>query len=243
MKSSVSKFLIPLTLLLGLSSCTPSYHFKVDAISGGEISQGKSFVLISGDSNLKESDLRFRETATLVQTGLEGKGMHKAKDIASADLLIELTFGVGEPREVMEVRSYPETHWHPGFSYAIRVPIYDKNGAIISVQNRIVREPPRSYTYWDERVDSATVFEKYLEIAAYDNRLGSAVKDPEQLWSIVITNADYSDDIRGYLPYMIAAALPYIGKDTGSQIFVSLKQDDPTVGFILDPDAVPLPQQ
>lgn len=237
MKSAISKFLIPFIVLLALSSCSPSYHFKVDAISGGELSKGKSFVLISGNAEMKESDLRFREAANLVQTGLEGKGMHRAKDIASADLLIELTFGVGEPREVMEVRSYPETHWHPGFSYAIRIPIYDKNGLIVSYQNRVVREPPRSYTYWDERVDSSTIFEKYLEIAAYDNRLGSAVNDPEQIWGLVITNADYSDNIREYLPYMIAAALPYIGEDTGSQIHVSLKQDDPTVNFIRDPDA------
>ena len=243
MKSSVAHFFVPLLLLLGLSSCTPSYHFKVDAISGGEISKGKSFVLISGNSDMKESDLRFREAAALVQTGLEGKGMRLASDISSADLLVELTFGVGEPREVMEVRSYPETHWHPGFSYAVSIPVFNKDGVVVSYQNRIVREPPRSYTYWDERMDSTTVFEKYLEIAAYDNRLGSAVNDPEELWGIVITNADYSDNIREYLPYMIAAALPYIGEDTGSQIYVSLKQDDPTVDFIRNPDASPLPLQ
>ena len=140
----------------------------------------------------------------------------------------------------MEVRSYPETHWRPGFSYAINLPVYDKNGLVVSYQTRVVREPPRSYTYWDERLDSSVVFEKYLEIEAYDNRLGSPTSEPEQLWSIVITNSDYSDNVREYLPYMIAAALPYIGEDTGSQIFVSLKQDDPTIDFIRNPDAAPL---
>ena len=84
MKSTITRLLLPLTLLFVLSSCTPSYHFKVDAISGGEIPKGQSFVLISGNSDMKESDLRFKEAKNLVQTALEGKGMHLARDISGS---------------------------------------------------------------------------------------------------------------------------------------------------------------
>lgn len=237
MKSAIVKLLLPLTLLLVLSACTPSYHFKVDAISDGAMQTEGSFFIVSGNPELKESDLRFREAATLVQTALEGKGFYRSPDVASADMLVEISFGMGEPREVLESRSYPETYWRPGFSYAIRIPVYDKSGDLVSFQTRIVREPSRSYTYWEERLDSTTLFEKHFTIEAFDNRLGSAQHEPQQLWSVVITNADSSDDLRGYLPYMIAAALPYVGTDTGSQIYVSIRPDDPTVQFLRSPDS------
>ena len=237
MKITFLKIGLPLLTLLALASCTPSYRFKVDAIGGGEIQTGQSFYLVSGDADLKESDLRFKEAAAYVQTALEGKGMHKASNIGAADVLIELTFGVGEPREVLETRSYPETHWRPGFSYAIRVPVYGESGAVIGFQSRLVREPSRSYTYWQDRMDSSTVFEKFLVIEAFDNRIARTADENEQLWSVDISNVDSSDNMREYLPYMIAAALPYIAKDTGSQVFVSVQTDDPTVEFIRFPNA------
>ncbi len=238
MKITFLKIGLPLITLLALASCTPSYRFKVDAIGGGEIQTGESFYLVSANTDLKESDLRFKEAAKYVQTALEGKGMHKARDIGAADVLIELTFGVGEPREILETRSYPETYWRPGFSYMVRLPVHDSGGVVIGYQNRLVREPPRSYTYWEDRMDSSTVFEKFLVIEAFDNRIArTAGVESEQLWSVDISNVDSSDNMREYLPYMIAAALPYIAKDTGSQVFVSVKTDDPTVEFIRFPNA------
>jgi len=237
MKVTLFKVGFPLLCLLALSSCTQSYNFKVDAISSAQVQTEGSFYLVSGNPELKESDLRFKEAATYTQTALEGKGYRKAKDLATADIVVELSFGVGEPREIMEYRSYPETYWHPGFSYAIQLPIYDKGGLIIGYQTRMVREPARSYTHWSEYMDSSTVFEKYLKLEAFDNRLGSASQEPQQLWSVVITNADFSDNIREYLPFMIAVALPYMGQDTSSQIYTSIRVDDPTVAFIRFPDA------
>jgi len=243
MNISLFKTLPALIVLSILTSCTPRHYFKVDAISGGEIQTSGSVFLVSGSADMKDSDLRFKEAANFVQTALEGKGFHVVEDIKSADTLVEISFGVADPREITEVRSYPQTYWHPGFSYAIRIPIYDKGGFVIDYQTRIVREPSRSYTHWEDRVETGTVFEKFLKIEAYDNRLGAPSQEPLQLWSVVVSNSDYSDDIRDYLPYMVAAAIPYIGQDTGSQVFVSMQDDDPIAQFIRAPDVNPPPSE
>jgi hypothetical protein len=238
MKFRILGVFLPALLLL-LSACSPRYTFKIDAISDGSIAGNESFYLISGNPDMKASDLRFREAAEYVATGLEGKGYTRARDIGSADMLVEVSFGVGEPREVLDVRNYPETYWSPGMAFRISVPVYDSNGAIVAYQHRSVYRPPRSYTYWEERVDSTTVFSKELTLTAYDNRLGSSVEEPRQLWSVTVGNIDHSDNLRAYLPYMIAASLPYIGEDTGSQVFMYLEEDDPQTEFIRNPDGIP----
>jgi len=51
-----------LSACLLIVSCTPGYRFKVDAIrGGGEIQTGSSFYLVSGNEDMRESDLRFME--------------------------------------------------------------------------------------------------------------------------------------------------------------------------------------
>ena len=181
---------------------------------------------------MKGGDLRFREAARYVATALEGKGYRQTQQVGNADLLVELTFYTDEPREVLDVRHYPETYYRPGFAYSIQVPVYNNAGVVIGYRSRIMREPSRSYTHWQEQLESVTVYDKVMEISAYDNRPNAPTKDLEEMWSIVITNSDTSQDIRSYLPYMVAAAIPYIGEDTGSQIVVSITPDDPTATFI-----------
>lgn len=235
--STLFKFFIPLAILLS-TACTPRYHFKVDAISGGELTNSGSFYLVSGISDVKENDLRFKEAARFVATALEGKGFHRSQDLGSADILVEIFFDIGEPRDILNVHHYPETHWQPGYSFAVRVPIYSDSGLLVDYRTQIVSRPSRSYTHWEEYIQSKTVFEKELTLTAYDNRMGASIKEPKQLWNVTVTNIDHSENLRAYIPYMVTAALPYMGKDTGSQIYLSIAQDDEQAAFIKYPDAL-----
>lgn len=238
MKLKTLGVLLPLLVLL-LTGCATRYTFKIDAISDGSMSGSGSFYLVSGNADMKENDLRFKEAAEYVATALEGKGYTRASDIAKADMLVELSFSVGEPKDVLDVRHYPDTYWTPGLAYMISIPVYDSSGILIAYENRTVYRPPRSYTRWEEHIDTSTVYNKELTLTAYDNRLGASISEPQQLWSVTVSNLDYSENLRAYLPYLIAAALPYIGEDTGSQVFMHLDRDDPQAEFIRNPDGLP----
>ena len=230
--------LLPVLVLL-LTSCATRYTFKIDAISDGSMSNSGSFYLVSGNADMKENDLRFKEAAEYVATALEGKGYTRAREIARADMLVEVSFAVSEPKDVVDVRHYPETYWAPGLAYMISLPIYNSDGVVIAYENRSIYRPPRSYTRWEDRISTSTVYQKELTLTAYDNRLGASVSDPHQLWSVTVSNLDYSENLRGYLPYLVAAALPYVGEDTGSQVFMDLDRDDPQAEFIRNPDGLP----
>jgi hypothetical protein len=66
-------------------------------------------------------------------------------------------------------------------------------------------------------------------------------KKEVQLWKTTITSTGLSDDLRRVLPYMVAAAAPYMATDTGRQVSVELWENDPAALVIkgeLPPDAV-----
>ena len=237
MKSNTVKLILPFLALVGLTSCAPSYHFKVDAIAGGAIQTTGSFYLISGDAEIHEKDLRFKEASNFVQTALESKGFHKASDLSSAETLIVFSFGVGDPSEVFVARGSNSANLLLSPTYAIRRD-HDDSGGVVGTSTYLVEVPSQGSESAQDRLERTTVYEKFLKLEAYDNRMGAPSQERERLWSIGIANADQSDDIGEYLPYMLAAALPYIAEETGSQISVDLKPNDPTIEFIRSSKAI-----
>jgi hypothetical protein len=229
---------LSLAVVLLFTACTPSYRFGVNAISTAPIVESKSFHLVSGSKERSENDLYFREAARYVGTALEGKSLFEAESKSRADVLIAVDFYVGEPRESVRVYSTPRTYWRPGYSFVVSVPVYDRRGVFVGYRQRVVHEPGRSYTRWDERLTSVTEYEKTLTISAYENRPGQRLEDLKQLWSVDVTRIDGNEDIRRLLPYMTAAALPFMGEDTGSMIGVSIKETDPKLDFLKSPETI-----
>jgi len=230
MKHTVQLLFLSIVVLL-TAACQPRYAFEVDSIASGEMNTGESFVIISANPEIRESDLRFREAANYIQLALEGLGLFQAPSSATADMIIELDFFLGEPRDSLTVRPHPETYWVPGRRYSVEVPVRNKEGQIIGYSRKVYHEPSQQYTQWEDRIESTTLFEKSLTLTAYDNRLGSSVKDPVQLWSVTVVNTDGSNDLRHYLPFMAAAALPYIGFDTGRKTVVVVSEEDLQAAF------------
>lgn len=223
---------LPLSFVLILmTACQPRYAFEVDSIATGELNTGESFVIVSANPDIRENDLRFIEAANYIRLAMEGMGCFQAPSAASADMIIELDFFLGEPRDSLTVRPHPETYWTPGRHYSVEVPVRNKEGRIIGYSRKVYHEPSQQYTHWEDRVETTTLFEKSLTLTAYDNRLGAAVKDPVQLWSVTVVNTDPSNDLRHYLPFMAAAALPYIGFDTGRKTVVVVSEEDLEVAF------------
>ncbi len=239
MKLNDLKWIICFLALIGLTSCAPSYHFKVDAIAGGAVQSSDSFYLTSNDAEKNATDINFEEASTYIKTVLEHKGFHNAQDLDSADTLIVVSYGIGDPQEVLVVRGSNSANSLLSPTYAIRRE-YDDSGGVVGdgTSTYLVEVPSQGSEPAQDRLERKTVYEKYLKLEAFDNRLAAPSHERERLWSIGIANADQSEDIQEYLPYMLAAALPYIAKETGSQISVELKPNDPTIEFIRSSKAI-----
>ena len=220
-----------LLVLLGQSSCTHIYHFNVDAIAGGEVQTSDSFFLTADEAQKNETGITNEEVSAYIETALESKGFRKAADLDSAETLIVYSFGVGEPVELLVIRGSNSANLLKSPTYAIRRD-YESNGSSDGTTTHLVEVPSEGSEPVRDRVEREIVYEKFLKLEAYKNRPDASSETRERLWSIGIATADPSDDIREYLPYLLAAGLPYVAEESGEQISVELKSNDPMIEVI-----------
>ncbi len=216
-----------------LSGCTTGYKFKVDAINNPDADHGVSYRIANMDPEGSKTDLRTQEAEKWVKTALSGKGLYEAESMEAADMIIELEYGMEEPRTKMSTISTPIYREVGGGMRYIQVPVTGKDGKV-RYTTIAVREPSsRQYVGEQESVVVQTVYEKYMRITARQNP-----KDDEtdaggdQVWSVYVTNEDERDDLRKYLPVMASAAIDFIGENSETQQDVKLKDTDDVVTFV-----------
>jgi hypothetical protein len=76
---------------------------------------------------------------------------------------------------------------------------------------------------------SSTVYDRFLILAAYDLNAFRITKQEIQLWKTIITSSGSSDDLRTVIPYLVFAAKPYLGGNTGKRVKVILLNGDKRV--------------
>ena len=190
-------------LVLSISGCTP-FIVKVDSISDVRIKTGKQYILVSGMEGItEEKDLQFREFAEYVRRGLYIKGYIPEKYVDKMDIAILLSYGIGEPKIIY----YSSSEW-----------VFDP-----SVNGSVKSQP---------QLRSTKEYHRYLVLKALDlseyKRGGKFIP----IWEVIVTSYGSSGDLRRVFPVLVAAALPYIGTNTGKKVNVLLTEINDNVKFI-----------
>jgi hypothetical protein len=220
------------TALLAGGCAAPAYKVKVDAIAKPARSEVQSYVLKSKDPRLGEENLRYREAAEFVRTALSGKGLYEAPSPESADMVVELDYGMEAPRSKVERVSVPVYAQVGGGVRYESVPVVDARGNS-SYRTVAVYEPPRTeLVAYDEVPRLVTIYEKYVKISARENKPASEGRPPTELWSIHASAEDESKDLRKYLPIIASATVDFIGQESSNQQTVKVRADGPGVAFI-----------
>ncbi len=230
----------PAFLLLGLtalfSGCATHYKFKVDAVKNQEsqiTEEKKSFRVVSANPEMDEDDLRFQEAKQYVKTALSSKGLYEAPPGTEADMVVEVDFGMEEPRTKFYTVSEPVYATVGGGTRTILVPVIDPTTKRVRYVPQVVYDPPqRELVGFQDRVVTVTVYEKYIRITSRQTPEEAGDHPPRELWSVYVTNEDESDDIRKYVPLMVSAAMDSMDENTSSQKEIVLTQDDERVKFV-----------
>ena len=243
MKPPLSRFrpLVPVVVVVSLllAGCTGStYHVKVDAMSKSDpaaaatAAEAQSYKIRSKSAVLPDDSLRVKEATDFVKTALSGRGLYEAPTSDTADMIVELDYGVASPRTKIERVSVPVYAQVGGGVRYEQVPTTSARG-VTSTRTVAVYEPPRTELVgFDDVPREVTVYEKYLRITARDNKPAAEGKPPTQLWSVHSSTEDESKDIRKYLPIIASASVEYIGKDGGAARDVKVRVPSPGVDFI-----------
>lgn len=233
---AMQRLLALLAVTILFSGCATTYRFKVDAVKNQETEiteEKQSFRVVSANPEMDEDDLRFQETRQYVKTALSSKGMYEAPPGTDADMVVEVDFGMEEPRTKFYTVSEPVYAMVGGGARTIMVAVRDPKTGRISYVPQVVYDPPqRELVGFQDRVVTVTVYEKYIRITSRETPEEAGDRPPRELWSVYVTNEDESDDIRKYVPLMVSAAMDSMDQNTSSQKEIVLTQEDERVKFV-----------
>jgi len=220
---------------LAWGGCATTYEVKVDAISQPKAKEAVSYKIktkTTAGTGVQDEGLREQEAANYIKTALSGKGMYEAPTADAADMVVELDYGVEPPRVKFDQTSMPVYAQIGGGVRYEQVPVADQKGNV-SYRTVAVYDPPRTELVgYQDVITPITVYEKYLNITARENKESVEGKPPSEIWSVRLSNEDQSKDLRKYLPILASASIDYIGKDSTTQKTVNIKETDPGVAFI-----------
>lgn len=215
------------------SGCASSYEVKVDSIAKPKAEDAISYKINNRNVQAAEDSLRHKEAVGFVRTALSGKGMYETTDVARADVVVDLDYGVGPPQMRRETISEPIYITVPGQIRTETVQVgTDKNGNPV-FRTVSVQDPPRTeFAGYQDRVITTVVYEKYLRMSARDTKPTQEGKPQSEIWTVDITSEGESRDLRKTLPVLAAASIDYVGKDSHGQKVIRLKDTDKDVAFV-----------
>jgi hypothetical protein len=223
-------------VFFGGGCSSSSYAVRVDSVAQHDASlraaELQSYQIKSKNPAAGDESLRYREAAEFVKAALSGKGLYEAPNAESADMIVELDYGIDAPRTKIEMVSVPRYSQVGGRVRYEQVPVTDARGNVSQRTVAVYQNPRSELVGFDEMPQRVTVYEKYLRITARENKPAAEGRPPAEMWRVQSSTEDGSKDLRKYLPIMASATADYIGKGTTSPKVVKIKDPSPVVEFI-----------
>lgn len=215
---------------VALSGCATQNlptHFLVfvDSINGDSAPSTMTYVIGSGDKQISSGDLQFREYASQIEKALAEKGFVKAQSPDDAAILVALTYGISDPKETTVSYSMPVF----GQTGVASSTTYGRVGAGGTFSGTTYNTPSFGVTGYAPVTDNHTTYNRHFVTTAFDIAASKEKGRDVQLWRTTVTSTGSSNDLRRVFPYMVYAARPYFGGNTGKKIEVTVQEDQPEV--------------
>jgi len=226
----LSLLFIILGFMLALTGCTNRITVVVNAISTAtHLSLGKRYVLTSAMEDIDNRDLFFQEFSHYFDYVLQKNGYIRVDSKQTADIEIFFGYGISDGLTDISTYSWPVYDVIGGESISITETTTDSSGSPVTT-TRVIYIPPRIArigTTFESK--SYTTFNRTAVLEARQTTT-QGVSGPA-LWKILISSVGTSNDIREVMPYLAAASVAYIGKNTRDKRAFVVERDNP---FLLE---------
>lgn len=220
-------------LALFTSGCTTTYFMQVDALSSdiraGQTVAAETVTFRFADTASSDADdsLRVRQLQRQVQTALATRNMIPASQGQSADVVIHARARISDPLTETDQFSEPVYFRTGGVHRVVATPVRAPDGSVSFIYSTVWIPPRTEFAGFANRNRNVTVFQKELMLSARID--DGSPRGGEEVWNITVTARDAVSDLRAHIPFMLAAALPYIGAQTEGQVVVRMRANDPMV--------------
>lgn len=217
---------------LGLSACIPTrYHVAVNGL--GMAKPGASFVVVPLRADVDSTDLQFIEAKHYLITAMREQGYRPADSIQVADVALFLDYGIGEPQTSSYSYVVPVYGPMGGSSTTVTATTSGPDGTV-HTSGTVTTAPRYGVVGTSTRTESVTMFTRHIIVSAVDLPTYRARRQIKENWRTVVVSTGTSGDLRRVLPVLFAAADPYLGKDTGHVVDLTIKEGDPRISAIRD---------
>nr|QQZ48920.1 hypothetical protein JKL49_16680 [Phenylobacterium glaciei] len=214
-------------LLAGCAIQPPTIDVSVSGFVAAEFSPTLQHAVVPFDAE-QANDLQFAEASEEVQRALVKAGLQVATSAERPDVGVFVDYGIGSPRTETSVVSLPI--WgQTGVASSTTTGYLSPTGAISAVTTNT---PSYGVVGADSVPVSTTVYDRYVMLSGFDLNRYAKSKEVKRFWQIKITSSGSSGDLRLIIPYMLNAAVPYLGKSTGKAVTVVLSQDDANAEYL-----------
>ena len=216
-------------LIASLSACASRVVVNVNAISDPQMADyGKRYYLTNVNQDIATNDLYFLEFRRYFDHILKKQGLKKAESREDADIEIQFQYGISDGRTAVQTYSWPIYETFGGYSVTVTEKITDSEGKTRTVQRTsyVPAHIQRVGSTYETR--SYTIYNRYANLAALPIRTIDS-KQPTPIWSINIHSVGETSDLRAIMPYLAAASVPFLGRNSGQQQVFELSHDDPMV--------------
>ncbi len=207
-----------------MTGCMPSHQVKVNSI-GSTQSDKKVYVLVSGNSNISNSDLQFKEFATYTKRALRTKGFVEGKE---ASIEIRLSYGM-EKTQVTNSSFSTNVYGQTGVSSSSTQGRLTQSGNGVNYSGNTLYTPTYGTVGTRTYNSTTTHFISYIELEAIDIQASKIAKETVYLWKTVIRGRDDDRNLRASFPIILAAGMNYIGTNTTEEARIVINDTDKKV--------------
>lgn len=184
--------IIFMTLLAGCTSTgQPTFSVSVDSLASPVAMTKKTYLLIPGNQGINKNDLQFQEYENYLKRVLNGKGYIAANSQDDADLVIVLSYGIGDPQAQQYSYSIP-TWGKTGVSSANTYGTATTYGNTTSVNATTTYTPTYGVTGSTTLTGTRTTFFRYALITGYDYTEFKKSNKEVQIWKTTISSTGSS---------------------------------------------------
>lgn len=220
-------------LVQGCATDYLKYTVNINSISAPNIENKKRYALLPADETLSEGSLQYQEYTNYIDIALQQKGFIKEQNFETADIAIFIKYDISDPETTTSNYSIP-TYGETGIASASSYGTFDALG---NYSQRTTYTPTYGVTGSRTYQETTTTYHRYLVLNAVDLDEYRKTEKLKQVWNTKIQSSGSDGDLRTIFPFLLTAAKPYLGSNTGKTIEVDIFKNDERVKELTAPNA------
>ncbi len=204
------------------------FEVAVDSLASSPEVPGKTYLLLPSNNGITGADLEFQEYAEYLKRVLQTKGYVYTTSKEDANLVIYLSYGIGDPQSYHYSYSMPV--WGTtGYSAARSTIAQTDDDGNTTYKTYTSYVPHYGFRGYRTYTDSVTAYNRFAVIAAYDYDQYKKDEKEIQLWKTTVSSLGTSDDLRRVFPILMTASVQYIATDTEHKVYETVFEDSDEV--------------